>query len=367
MAEIERQGDMIKGNNRQRLARLHAYLGLYLSLYPGERGTQNPLARQMLNEVGIFLKGASRLDVERRAKAIRSVLERAAPSTPELQPCQSPESIGEDFLQLGKAYDVWRYGVDYGWLVKRFKVPVTWIPTDLPRHARIGLGTHAGTSATEELTLLDDAFFLQAMASCASERMWTESRRISEPTSVEEHDVTRQSLTQLNVNVATYARLTVLTSVAFIEAFVNSVGANAAATKSDCDAEAVEQLNGMRKARYLSLEYKLEKFPALIRVDGRSPLRILDESQRKEPFKRFLAESKVIRDSSMHFGPTKMPIICTPQEWLRRAESALSDAMQVAQSFWTACYPEATLPSYAYCLNNDVFKERAMRRMPTQA
>ncbi|GAB3651140.1 hypothetical protein GCM10028813_20680 [Ramlibacter alkalitolerans] len=66
----------------------------------------------------------------------------------------------------------------------------------------------------------------------------------------------------------------------------------------------------------------------------------------------------------MHFGPSKAPIICTPQEWLVRAENALADAVAVARAFWIACYPGGGLPAYIYALDDKTFRQRAADRLP---
>ena len=276
---------------------------------------------------------------------------------------QAREAVGRDFIRLSENYDVWRYGITYGWLLERFELPLIGLPSDLPAHARIGIGHHAGSASTEEVALLDDAFFLLALTCAANDRMMAEGSKVSKPLTVEEMIPVHKALTRLNMNVATYARSTVLTSVAFVESFVNSIGSHAAATNSGLDPAVAEQLHGTRKGRYLSLEYKLEKYPSLIRTDGRGPLQVIDEVQRKEPFRRFLAEAKEVRDASMHFGPSKAPIVCTPQEWMKRAEEALDDAVGVAQAFWVACYPTAGQPDYLSRLDAETFREHARLRM----
>jgi hypothetical protein len=89
----------------------------------------------------------------------------------------------------------------------------------------------------------------------------------------------------------------------------------------------------------------------------------LDEKQRVEPFRRFLAETKIVRDAAMHFSPAKQAIICTPQEWMRRAANAIDDAMGVATAFWLACYPNMGTPAYLYNLDRENFTTRAELRV----
>lgn len=77
---------------------------------------------------------------------------------------------------------------------------------------------------------------------------------------------------------------------------------------------------------------------------------------RKEPVRRFLAETKKVRDASMHFALTEAPIIFPPQEWIKRAKNAIEDAAGVAQAFWAACYPTDGQPDYLNRLDSKNFK-----------
>lgn len=350
-------------DTRRRLANLHAYAGLCVALHPGECGTRNPTVREGLNALGDFLKTASSSDVLTRSREIEGLLRKGAQSKIGVDPLRDPEAIGRDFIALGRDLDLWRYGVPYGWLAQQFRPPILGLPTDLPAHVRVGLGHHAGSAAVEEATLLDDTCYLAALTKRAYDAMYVRANRISEPRTAAEARSTHDVLTALNINVGTLARLTVITAAGFVESFVNSVGASEAAKRPELDSSVLEQLKGTRKGRYLSLEFKLERFPALIRTDGLSPLHVIDEAQRTEPFRRFLTETKEVRDAAMHYAPTKAPIICTPQEWAARATAAMDDAIALAQAFWAACYPEVGAPDYLYQLDIAFFRGRADKRV----
>ncbi|MBL0426714.1 hypothetical protein [Ramlibacter alkalitolerans] len=250
----------------------------------------NPKVREMLNEVGDFIRTAPPEEVMERGVALCSILEKGTPPSGRIRPRHAPEEIGRDFIRLGKDYDVWRYGITYGWLAERFEPPILWLPTDLPGQARVGVGVHAGTAATEEVALLDDAFFLYALVGQANDRMWAERRRTKEPGSASELATAHRTLTRLNMNVGTYARLTVLTAVAFVESLVNSVGTEA--SRSATGPTVLEQLQGMRKGRYLSLEFKLERYPALIRTDAQSPCALLTKRSVRSRSAGFLPKPK---------------------------------------------------------------------------
>lgn len=348
---------------RRRLVHLHAYAGLRLALEPGDGGTRNPQIRTTLNAIGDFLKTASSRDLQTRGRELESLLRKGTKPRKGLVPSRDAEAIGRDFIILGRDQDLWRYGVTYGWLEQQFCPPILGLPSDLPPHARVGLGVHAGSAAIEEATLLDDSFFLAAMTARAYEIMAARARQTVEPRDAAETQAMHNVINGLNMNVGTFARLAVVTAASFVESFINSVGASHAARHSEIAEVVIEQLTGMRKGRFLSLETKLERLPALIRSDGTSPLRITDEAQREEPFRRFLAETKEVRDAAMHYSPMKAPIICTPQEWVARANTAVDDAVEVAQQFWSACYPGAAQPSYVYGLEREQFQKRAKDRL----
>jgi len=352
---------MCASHVRQHVANLHAYARLHVGLVPGGVGTRNPEIPQVLNAVGEFLVRSSAEDMCIRGPQLVSLLLKI--EHPRLKPKRSRDAIGSTFIQLEKTLDIWRFGVSYSWLLEHFDAPILALPADLPAHARVGLGHHAGSVALEETTLLDDVHVLLVQTRRAYEQMLTTAERAKAPSSASEAQHIHETLTRLNMNVATFARLTVVTVSAFVESFVNSIGANENARRPTLVSDVAEQLNGTRKGRYLSLEVKIERFPALIRADGASPLRVIDEKQRQEPFRRFFAETKEVRDAAMHFAPLKMPIICPPQEWLRRANNAAADGVEVAKAFWFACYPSAQPPAYLYDLNCETFVDRAEKRV----
>jgi hypothetical protein len=347
---------------RQRIANLHAYAGLQLGLEPGEGGARNAEIRGALNAVGEFIRISSSQDLRVRGGELEAFLLKVTKPRKHLNPRRSPTSIGRDLINLGKAQDIWRYGISYGWLAQQFEPPILALPIDLPAHSKIGLGHHAGSVAIEEVTLLDDAFLLLTLTHRAYDHMISTSQCLDEPRTARQAQVVHETLTELNMNVGTFARLTVVTISAFVESFINSVGANEAFRRPTLNPGISEQLNGMRKGRFLALEFKIERFPALIRPDGLSPLRVLDEKQRIDPFRRFLAETKGVRDAAMHFGPSKEAIICTPQEWVRRAENAVADALGVAQEFWVACYPNSGTPAYLYDFDLIHFNNHSEKR-----
>lgn len=349
--------------SRSNTLALVAYVRLRAGLTPRAPSATALSLSGALREVEDFVALASDASYRERAPALETLLRTASAPQQTFRPRHPAEFVGQAFLDMSASEDVWRYGVPYRWLAEHLESPILSLPQDLPGHARIGLGPHAGAAAISEAALLDDAHLLLEQTNLAYNRMTVEAEGHAPHQSDTEKIALHGKLSILNGSVATYARLTVTTSAAFVEAFVNSVGASEAAKKPSDAAAVLEQLGGQRNGRYLSLEHKLERFPGLIRTDAVSPHKVIDAAQRKEPFRRFLAESKDVRDASLHAAPHKTGIICPPQQWVTRAEQAVNDALEVAKTFWLACYPFSGYPRYLYELDASIFTTRAQSRL----
>lgn len=348
-----------KSQIREQIVDLHAYLTLVFAV-KGNLAQMPEEVRQFLTAVGEFAKEAAASDLKAREEQFLIVLERMVSASSTLLPCRvSVREVARDFQKLSSETDVFRFGIPYGWLAERFEMPALPLPPDLPFHAKVGVGHHAGNASVEELFLLEDAFFLFCRAEAANRRMHAAAEKLKS-SGVSQVDKSQyQMLASLNGEVGTFSRLTVVTAAGFVEAFVNSVGWNEAAVRKGLSADASEQLRGTRKERYLSLEAKLERFPKFIREDGSSPIVVSDPKQVAEPFLSFLSETKEVRDASMHYAPGKAPIWRPPHDWLSSADKAVKSAVAVALSFWQACYPSRLLPTYLDELNYERFLKRA--------
>jgi hypothetical protein len=326
---------------RERLADYHSFLTLVYGLV-GTRDPGSDAYREALNQLLNFLQTESSRDIRARAPAIEELSDRMIKAHSEvLPPKKGPRTIAREFRALVATEDVWRTGIPYGWLAERFDVSRLRQPTDLPKHARFGIGEHLGSVQVEEAMLLSDAVFLLLRARESSRRL----RHFVKENSTSKDLGAYKSASARSAAVCTYSRLGVLTAAAFVEAFVNSIGLNEA-DRADLSVEDAEQLRGSKKGRYLQFERKLELFPRLIRPDKKSPLVISDSVQMREPFRRFLNQTKSLRDSSMHYAPGKAVILRPPLEWLGLLEDSISDAVAVGREFWIACYPGRGLPRY---------------------
>lgn len=349
---------------RQRLSDYHSFLALAWAVMSDHSHDSDEI-RLVLNIVSEFLLTASSRDIRERGKEIQTLLSRAVKIHEAVLPKKkSVREIARDFRLLVKAEpDIWRFGIQSGWLSERFDVSGLPQAEDLPWHARVGVGVHSRNVSVEEVTLLQDAFFLLVRARKSFEAMTACAQLLG----LEAHPYKRlsgyQSLGALNSSVCTYSRLGVLTAAAFVEAFVNSVGWHEATVRSDLSEQENAELRGTRKGRYLSLESKLEIIPRIVREDKASPIILSDERQRREPFISFLKETKEVRDASMHYAPGKASILRPPQEWLQLVEAATNHAVAVGREFWSACYPGRQQPRYLARLDYDGLQQEALDRL----
>jgi len=350
---------------RQELADYYNYLKFACALNEKSDARHERL-RDLLKEVAVFIETATSKRLKDQGKQLLQLLKQAVEANAKLLPRrQPPRQIARDFLELNAQTDVWRLGVPYGWLQERFEPRGLMLDPNLPPHAKVGIGVHAGRASVEEIFLLEDTYFLLARAESAFDRMHTDAKFLNKSPGAWNSGSGYEKLSILNAEVGTFSRLSVVSAAAFVEAFVNSVGWAESERGSHRSEDVRIQLKGTRKERYLSLEAKLERFPKLIRADGVTPIVLSDPRQAKEPFTSFLAETKELRDASMHYAPGKAMIWRPPEEWLKSGQRAAEYAVRVAESFWIACYPERESPQYLSNLNHakliEVARERVKR------
>jgi hypothetical protein len=342
-----------------------AYLQLMTSLEPGEGNITNPTIKAGLNDALDFYKTTNEegllLKAPKLIKSFQPLIERFKSIAPlKVSMNQVATDFNSLFVNNKKVYS---YGIEYGWLHERMDCSHMGLPNDLPWHTRIGVGHHAGRFSVEERFLLHDAFFMLASA----EETFTNMNEIAgkmDKLGKEKAAVNLDKIYLANSNVAAYSRLCIISFFSFIEAFVNSVGydfylQNLSALSSGEN----EILQGKKKGHLVSLEYKIEKYPSIIRPDKKSPLVLSDDSQIKEPFKSFVQQIKRIRDSSVHFAPPKEAIWRKPFDWLENARSASKLCTEVAKDFWKACYPDRNPPKYLENLDYTQLIESANGRL----
>jgi hypothetical protein len=271
-------------------------------------------------------------------------------------------SADYEVLCRDKSYS-WSTGLSFGWLDQRFDCNALRIPSDLPYHASIGVGHHAGYIAIMEELLLHDAFFMLLTTKTSMSNLSIVAESVKNERSTDFYP----KISILNQNVCTYARLTVTSFYAFIECFVNSIGEDFIARNPGLSPEKQELLRGIKKGRYLSIESKIEKFPSIIRSDGKIVHILSDPAQIEEPFSSFVRQLKEIRDSSVHHSKQKANIWLGPPDWIQLADKVCTTCIDVAKLFWSACYPDRPQPLYLYSLDKNKLTELAITRQQMDA
>ena len=284
-----------------------------------------------------------------------------------LPPRRDWREIACEFSQLCHGHAVsWADGLPFGWLAERFDCRPISLPDDMPFHARIGIGHHAGRQAVEEDSFLRDAFYFLVRANRLMDRMQVLQDR-NRNRSQEESAAEFLQMRVLGENTATQARTAVLTFHHFVECFVNSVGEDYVLRHPQTASDQAEILQGRRGGRFLSTERKMEMIPQVIRGDGTRPLILTDPAQISEPFATFVTQVKALRDATSHYSPQKERIWLSPQDWLERAEVACQVCLDVARRFWDACYPNRALPSYLLGLSEDRYLSDAIERLEAES
>jgi hypothetical protein len=193
---------------RQRLSDYHSFLALAWAISTGLSPASDEI-RIVLNSLSEFLRTASNHDIRGRRKELEALLNHAVRAHEKVLPRKkSVREIARDFRLLATAEpDVWRFGIPHGWLLERFDVSGLPQAEDLPRHARVGIGVHAGQVSVEEVSLLEDTFFLLVRARKSFEAMMRYASSQSMENSPHEHLSGYRELSALNSSVCTYSRL----------------------------------------------------------------------------------------------------------------------------------------------------------------
>lgn len=337
----------------RKLSSYLAYLQLMSSLEPGAGNITNPAIKSKIKDAWDFYKGTNAEELLLKGPTHIKDLEPLIQQYTTLAVPKEPiETIASDFNSLCAIHkELYSYGIEYRWLDERMDCSKMGFPIDLPWHTKIGLGHHAGMGSVEEEFLLRDAFFMLASAEEAYTDMHTYSDELKK-IGKEDTPESFKNLTLANHNIAAYSRLCIISFFSFVEAFVNSVGHDfRLRNQGGLNPEQAEILNGKKKGRLISIEYKIEKIPAIIRTDKQAPIVISDPLQIKEPFTSFVQQVKAIRDSSVHYSPIKEAIWRKPLDWLEKARTASTLCTTVALEFWRACYPAKAQPQYLKEIN----------------
>ena len=326
-----------------------SYLQLATLLTPG-KGLMNPVVRETMGSVIDFINYADESECIGRGLMLLNSLEPIVKGYLKQFPVKkSLKEVGAAFREIASDQKATSsYGIPFGWLDTHLDTSNI-VNGYTPYQTKIGVGYHAGKYSLEESALLSDGFYFLASA----KETWqylsslkTEALREEKDGYVSE-EFYNKSL-KINLNVCSLSRNSIVNLYSCIECFVNSVGYDFfLRNESSLPAPDQYTLKGSsKKGSFLSLKYKLEKFPSIINPKAKQTIFALDVVQRKNPFLDFLDEYKEIRDAAMHYSPLKQNIWRKPEEWVEKAELYSHLAIEVAQAFWRACYPQQSAPRY---------------------
>lgn len=242
--------------------------------------------------------------------------------------------------------DPFTYGISYGWLEKQMDASKLYDYNYVPAHFNIGLYAHVGFGAVEETFLLQDAFSTLVKTDY-NYNLLEKYRKFLNNLNKEIDKNTYKKISDLKFEVCSYSRLTIISFYSFIECFVNSIGFSyLERNKNILSDKDIETLQVRKKNSYLSLKSKIEKFQKIISKDKTIKIITSDDKQTKEPFASFFNKYEEIRNSSVHYSPSKEAIWLKPEDWVKNANEFAKLSIQVGLEFWEACYDKLGEPDY---------------------
>ena len=320
---------------------------------------------KILDSVRSFFKTVSRQEANSKLTEMQIMLDKMAQLFIEKYPLKkSINTIAADWDYFFKnGIDVFSYGVEYGWLEDRMNLNNLRIYEYVPYHFRIALGVHKGNYGIEEEFLLKDAFNSLAKAQYYYELLINYGKKYENKLNLGDTDAYKK-ITDIKYEVCANSRLTIISFYAFVECFINSIGASfSKRNQSTLTEDEFEILNGKRKGRFLQLKSKIERFQKIIRTDGQSVIITSDNVQIQEPFLTFFENYEQLRNASVHFSPNKESIWLKPKDWLNKANNFSRLSCEVALKFWNACFPDYKEPEYLGKIDYDFHLSKAMKTL----
>jgi len=317
---------------------------------------------KMVLDIYEFFKSAEEKDILTRLPQIKLNLEKM--SRPILEKFPLKKSIDEitaDFDSFfTNKYEIYSYGLEYGWLENRMCVDNLKLYDYVPYHFRIGLNVNKGNFGVEEEFLIKDSFntLVKAQKSFDQLKKYGEVKKKAFGKLGEKNfdQETIKKLNDLKYEISANSRLAIISFYAFVECFVNSLGySHARRNQKTLPENDFEILNGKLNGRFLNLKSKIERYHKLIRNDGKTTIITSDEKQIKEPFVSFFNIYENLRNSAVHFSPTKEQIWLKPADWVEKAEHFSKLSLQVALEIWKSCYPNIPFPDYIGRLDYNTF------------
>lgn len=328
---------------RQKTADKLAFLQLIFSLIPKEKGgITNDYVRESLTAGFECVYYDSEIEFQIKATELNYVLEKMVDKAKKIfPPKEDIHKIGAEFnnyLKQNKEY--FSFGIEYGWLEKFLDCSIVW-DDKYPYHARVGTNYHASRISVEEQFLLRDAFYFYVLAENELDKLHKIGTYLKFSPDKNMASKAYPDASIINLNTCSFARTTILQLYSFFETFVNSLSYDFLMQNENSLSESEKEiLIGKSKGKFLSLEKKIEKSHQIIRGNEKPTLKTIDRNQLIEPFKTILSEHKELRDSSVHYNPTKEKIWIRPTEWVEKMTKYGKAILDGSRLYWKACSDE---------------------------
>ncbi len=212
----------------------------------------------------------------------------------------------------------------------------SYLKEELPYYSRLGLGYHANRCVNEEWQLLSDAFFLTASAVEQYKKMFEYKEFLPEK-KTEKH---LNELTNINENVCSLCRTSIISLYGFFESYINGIGLNHLHYNKDTllpeDQFALQGKDRIGN-HYLKIETKLECLQKIIAkkitYPTNNPKQLKDEN-----IIMLLQKMRERRDVAVHYSKIKGNIMYSPQEWMDEMIDISHLIIDVSRKIWNACF-----------------------------
>lgn len=359
----------MKLDNRNRLNNKLVYVQLLFSLTPKEYGgIANSEVKEMIQGLHNWIINSTDEELSKKENEVNQFLDSIIEKYKDkFENIKDIDVIATEFNNFFRGNNnVYSKGVEYGWLIEIFNYLKLPYPNYLPYQTKIGLGIHAGNISVEEEFLLRDAFYLLVKAEDTFNKMHEYSNFVKQNEKNKENQYIFRALSNTNQTVATYSRLSIISFYSFFEAFINSIG-------YDYYCRNIDRLTNIQKNNllgresnkpndFLSIEEKIERLQQIIREDKTVVLKINKKKRTSNDYRLFFDEIKKLRNSSVHFSPSKESIWRKPDEWIEKAHKTSILTLQISREIWKAIFPTKNLPEYLnelrFELNYNLAKQR---------
>ena len=334
------------------------YLIFIIGLLPIEKDSENILERLSMLYVSVMNvtgEWAFAPDVENVVNEIYYTTKKQFPLKVGIQKAAS-------ILRAQLIKDPFHNGIELGVISQIIDLRNTpYLKEELPYYSRLGLGGHSNRCVNEEWQLLDDAFYLLALAVKEYDKMFLYKDNLPK-IKTEKH---LNILTYLNSNVCSLCRNSVVGFYAFFESYINGLCLNYLYYHNDeLSEEDKYALQGKDRAgnNYLKMSRRLEQMQKII--SKKITYYTNNVQQLKDnDFIILLAKMQKKRDVAVHYSKLKGEIMFAPQEWIDEAQSISKIVVNASKKIWNACFPTANhYPYYLREFKYDYLLDEAKKR-----